>query len=334
MQPVLTIGITSYKRINELIRCIKSIQTQYVSDIEILVSEDKSPLSAEIKTVVEEFSKNIPYNIRFTSNEKNLGYDMNLGAIIKKASGKYIFFMSDDDAIYNGFLDILIPFLKNENTYGVLYAPFVYDDSKKKDRFRANVDFEISASSRHCAKYIYDAILFSGLIFRKEYVCEYDSSRFKNMNYFQVYLFLQMLLKYGGYYFSNPSVLCVGDGENAYGVSESSGGNAILANRKSVKSNLEFNKTLIKVIEMFDADEHVDVMESFARQYSIHSISGLSIARREGKQYFKEYWSIFNSLDIHIYFIARVYYILLLLFGERCTSLLLLGARKLIKKEK
>jgi hypothetical protein len=61
-----------------------------------------------------------------------------------------------------------------------------------------------------------------------------------------------MMLHYGGYYFEKPSVLCVGDGENAYGISESSGGNAILANRKSVKSNLEFNKTLIKVIRMFD----------------------------------------------------------------------------------
>ncbi len=65
-------------------------------------------------------------------------------------------------------------------------------------------------------------------------------------------MFLQMMLHYGGYYFEKPSVLCVGDGENAYGISESSGGNAILANRKSVKSNLEFNKTLIKVIRMFD----------------------------------------------------------------------------------
>ena len=84
---------------------------------------------------------------------------------------------------------------------------------------------------------------------------------------------------------------------------------------------------------MFDADEHVDVMESFARQYSIHSISGLSIARREGKQYFKEYWNILNSLDIHIYVIARVYYILLLLLGEKNTNLLLSGIRKLVKKE-
>ena len=42
MKPILTIGITSYKRVNELIRCIKSVNTRYIDDIEILVSEDNS----------------------------------------------------------------------------------------------------------------------------------------------------------------------------------------------------------------------------------------------------------------------------------------------------
>lgn len=333
MTPILTIGITSYKRIDELHRCILSINTKYVNDIEILVSEDKSPLSIEIQKMVEELAQKSDYNIIFTSNNKNIGYDMNLGAIIKKANGKYIFYMSDDDCICEGFLDILIPFLKEEKKIGVIFAPFVYSRSGKRDRYHSDNNFRISKGENNAATYVYDSILFSGLIFKKEYVANYNSSRFKNHNYFQVYMFLQMLLHYGGYYFAVPSVMCIGDGENAYGISESSGGNEILANRKNVISNLEFNKTLIKVIRMFDADENCHVIDSFAKQYSLHSYSGLLIARREGKKYFKKYWRTLNSLDIHLYPISKCYYIIMMIFGANTTSKILGPFKKLLKKE-
>ena len=342
MKPILTIGITSYKRVDELIRCIKSIRTKYRDDIEILVSEDKSPLSEEIRVAVEKLSENSEYNIRFTTNEVNLGYDMNLSAIIMKAKGDYIFYMSDDDAVADGCLDEVVSFLKSGTDAGVMYAPFVYMSTGKKDRKRSNENFVIPAGEASAAKYIYDSILFSGLIFRKEFVKDFDSSRFKNHNYFQVYMFLQMLLKHGGYYFANPSVLCIGDGENAYGLSASSSGdtslankerNALLADRTSIKSNLEFNKTLIKVIKMFDEDEDTHVIDSFAKQYSLHSYSGLSYARDAGKKYFNEYWKMFNELEIKKYPITKAYYVILNILGKKKSDILLSHFRKLVKKE-
>lgn len=332
MQPILSIGITSYKRVNELIRCIKSVQTKYTNDIEILISEDCSPLSNEIKSAVEAIQKESPYVIRFTTNEHNLGYDMNLGAIIQKCSGKYVFLMSDDDALYDGALDQIIPFLLHSDTNsGVMYAPFVFSSSMSKDRNRGHADFDIEKGEISASKYIYDSILFSGLIFRKEYVEGFDSSRFKNYNYFQVYMFLKMLYHYGGHYFAHPSVLCVGDGENAYGISESSGGNELLAHRESVKSILEFNKTLIKVIRIFDNEEDTHVFDSFEKQYSLHAYSPMSIARKCGRTYFKEYWAMLNSLDLRLYPITKVYYWMLLILGADISNYLTGGFRKILK---
>ncbi len=332
MQPILTIGITSYKRVNELKRCLKSIQTKYQNEIEILVSEDHSPLSNEIKAAVEEIKKESPYKIIFSSNEKNIGYDMNLGTIIQKSEGEYIFFLSDDDEIYGECLDEIISFLRINKNYGVLYAPFVYSDSGKKDR-NHEVNFEIVPGLESSKRYIYDSILFSGLIFKRDLVKKIDSSRFKNMNYFQVYLFLTMLYKYGGYYFKTPSILCVGDGENAYGLSESSGGNSKLADRTNVKSNLEFNRTLIEVIRMFDEDNKTDILSNFAKQYTLHSYTGLSIARSNGVKFFNEYWKILNSLNIKMGILSKVYYIILLILGKKKSDILLAGFRKKYKKE-
>ena len=331
--PVLTIGITSYKRVNELIRSIKSVQTKYIDDIEIVVSEDCSPLSTEIGEVVAKLQSESQYHIRFMPNEHNLGYDMNLGSIISKSRGKFIFFLSDDDAIYEDSLDNIISFLKSDNIghYGVLYAPFIYKSTGLKDRNRGNKDKIIPYGEKSASKYIYDSILFSGLIFRREFVVDFDSSKFKNMNYFQVYMFLKMLFHYGGYYFSYPSILCVADGENAYGIAESSGGNELLANRESIMSILEFNKTLIQVIRLFDEEEGTDVFHSFEKQYSLHSYSGLSIARRNGKGYFYNYWEKLNSLNIKLYPIVKLYYFSLLFMGSNVCDWLTKGIKKQLK---
>jgi len=333
MEPLLSIGITSYKRLSELERCINSIHTSFPDEIEVIVSEDHSPLSKEICELVNRLADTSKYRIVFSPNEINLGYDMNLGAIIRKCSGKFIFFMSDDDYIEDGCIDRLIKILKVDDSHGVFYAPFVYEGTGKWDRYRGDDPISFKGSDA-AAKYIYDSILFSGLIFRKDYVETFDSSRFKNINYFQVYLFLKMAYLKGGLYIPFPTVRCVGDGENAYGISESSGGNAVLADRKSVKSVLEFNKTLFKAIKMFDEEEGTNIFKSFEKQYSLHSYSSLSIARTEGKLYFKEYWSILNSLDIHLYPITKAYYLILLLFGKKTSDKLLSVFKKMVKKEK
>lgn len=320
MDPILSIGITSYKRVKELERCINSVDTKYADDIEIIVSEDCSPLSKEIGQKVEDMKEGCRYNLKFMPNEQNLGYDRNLAAIINKSRGKYVFLISDDDAIYEGFLDILVPFLKEKgDKYGVLYSPFVYTSSKKKDR-DYGVDLVLDKGLDNCKKHVYDSILFSGLIFKKDCVKDLDAERFLNMNYFQVYMFLKTIYNYGGYYFANPSVWCVGDGENAYGLSESSGGNDALKNRKSVISNLEFNKTLVKVVKMFDEDEGTDVLSSFGKQYSKHCISGLLLARAYGVKYYKNYWLKLKEVGVKLSPIAYLYYFVALLSGKKVSA--------------
>lgn len=334
MKPLLSIGITSYNRVKELERCITSIKTRFNEEIEVIVSEDCSPQSKEIGEAVERLKGVCPFRLEFMPNKHNLGYDRNLGAIIQKSQGKYVFLISDDDSHFEGFLDLLIPFLRGEdNNFGVVYSPFVYSEDKRVDR-NYGQDMIVEAGETSCCKHIYDSILFSGLVFRKEFVEKYDAGGFLNMNYFQVYLFLKMLYHHGGYYFEHPSVWCVGDGENAYGISESSGGNDLLANRKSVISNLEFNKTLIRVIKIFDEEEQTSVFKSFEKQYSLHAYSGLSIARRRGLKYYRSYWNKLNSLGLRIYPIAKVYYVVLLILGADFTNALTSSVRKLVKHEK
>lgn len=334
MKPVLSIGITSYNRIKELERCIKSIKTKYNDDIEVIVSEDCSPQSEEIGKTVGRLANECNFALKFMPNEHNLGYDGNLGAIIRKSNGEFVFLISDDDAMYEGFFDILIPFLKKEGNkkYGVFYAAIADNYNGRKNR-NHRVDMEIPKGEESAIKYIYDPILFSGLIFKKEYVKDIDAKSFLNMNYIQVYYFLKMILHYGGYYFAYPSVCMVGDGENAYGISESSGGNEKISDRTKVVSNIEFHRTLIQVIKRFDKEENTHVFDAFEKQYSLRSYMQMAKARSGSIETLKEFWKGMHSLDINIKPIAYIYYYMLLLLGTNICDKLTYIARRRTKHD-
>lgn len=333
MSYLLTIGIAAYNRPNELLRCLNSITTKYTNKIEIIVSEDKSPKEKEIAKVVDSYKVRSDYSVRYNTNKNNLGYDRNLKKLISLSDAKYICFMSDDDMFNQNSMDELIELLDSKKEYGVVYSPFVLSDTNEKTRFY-NECYEFTSSEKYASKHIYDSILFSGLIFNVSKVKNIDAERFLNKNYFQVYLFLTSVYKYGGYYLSKPLILCVGDGENGYGKSDSAVKNPLLMDRKSVFSNLEFHKGLISVIRMFDDDNNTHIFKTFEHEYNIRTISGLTAARKIGKNVLKEFWKKMNSLDIKINGLSHFYFLMLLILGDKITTNLLGLPRKVYGKLK
>jgi len=316
---LVSVCITSYKRVRELKRCLDSIDSRFPSKFEIVISEDNSPLSSEIKKMVLNYVKSSEYNIRFNTNTKNLGYDRNLKKLINLAKGKYIIFMSDDDMFINNSLDKIFNFLEIHNK-DFVFSPFVFQDGLFKRKY--NNDIEIKKGNNSAAKYLYDAILFSGLIFKRKLISKISAERFVNTNYFQIYLSLFMLYNYGGYYLDIQLVKCIGDGENAYGNTELSQKNHLLANRDSIYSNLEFHKGLIKAIKIFDNDFDTKIFDKFQKEYSLRIYTGLSSARRIGINAFEKYWEKANSLDIELNWIAKLYYYSLKFLGNQISNLL------------
>jgi len=161
------------------------------------------------------------------------------------------------------------------------------------------------------------------LIFKRNYIKDYDPSRFINLNYFQVYLFASVVFNHGGQYINIPLVDCFADGENGFGKNEASGKNELLANRSSIFSNLEYHKGLIKTIKIFDTDNKTKVINEFSKEYCLRSYSGLAKAKRNSNNDFNQYWKKMNLLDIEITWVAKMYYILLLTFGYSTSNFLL-----------
>jgi glycosyltransferase involved in cell wall biosynthesis len=316
--PFLSICITSYNRVNELQRCLNSIDSSNYHAIEIVISDDCSPKKHEIHAMVECFSKLTTYRVLFNSNETNLGYDCNLGRLIDLAEGTYVLFMSDDDLFLNDALDTILDHLLLHNS-SLAFSPFLINSSHTYERRFSNT-FAIQPTTDNVSKYITCSILFSGLIFKRQAIVTYSAIRFTNLLYFQVYLFASVLLTHGGHYFDIPLVNYIGDGENAFGISASSAANPFLADRQSLYSNLEYHKGLIQVIKLFDDDNGTHIIKDFSKEYSLRSYSGLARARKSGRNDLDLFWKTMNELEINIGWIAKLYYHALRLLGYNlCT---------------
>lgn len=327
-KPFLSICITSYNRVNELYRCLKSVDTVYKDLIEIIVSEDCSPKKDEIAQIVNRYASETDYSVSFNANANNLGYDRNLGKLIELAMGEYILFISDDDAFCGGALDKIIDTLR-EIECAVAFSPFIINDTGAFNR-KFEKTMRIPQGIKNVKKYLYCSILFSGLIFKKNRIVSYSTDKFKNLIYFQVYLFASVLYRNSGCYINVPLVQCINDGENAFGLSDSSEKNLLLADRKSIYSNLAYHKCLIKVIEIFDYENGTDLINSFAREYSLRAYAGMSKARKAGKNELIIYWKMMKSLDIELYLIAKMYYWALKVLGYKVCDFIFKIPRKIL----
>ncbi len=323
----LSICVTSYSRVEELIRLLKSIDlVKYRNDIEVVIAEDKSPKREQIKQAVTKFKETSDLEIRDFYNENNLGYDRNLGNLIKLSKGEYILFSSDDDTFIPNALDSYLDTLFKKSP-SLAYSPFKNGNFHKRE-YRDT--FLIPSGWQNAAFHIDNAILFSGLTFKKQAIEVLNSEEFLNTYYFQVYMFLTVFSKHGALYINIPLVNAMNDGENGYGKSNSSVKNEFLQNRKSVFSILEFNKGLIKVIKLFDDRNNANVFAEFSRQYSLKSYYGLSRAKHQGKEVYKKYITMLDSLGVDFTWHNKVYRMMLAIFGANLSDSLMSIPRKML----
>ena len=329
---LLTVGIPSYNRVETLLRCLESIDTTRIDALEILICEDKSPRKSDIKKMVECFAEKSPLNIRFYSNETNLGFDRNLAQIISLSSGKYVMYMSDDDYFMPGQLDIIIGCLSKTDC-AVAYTYFIEDKQGHMKR-KYNGDWTVRATDVGRGEIIMDFILFSGLIFRRDFVCDVSADRFVNVNYFQVYLGLTILSKYGASYFDIPLVYAGGDGENGYGTTELSEHNELLADRTAPLSNLEFHKGLVKAIRLCDEDNETHFFKTFSKEYSLRSYGHLANARLYGIKMLIDAWKKMKGLGVDMNVVSYIYYYMLLLLGKNISDFILSVPKKLLLNQR
>lgn len=120
--PVLSICIPTFNRAEFLKECLASIIPQLNGSIgekiEVVISDNGS--TDHTKKIAEEFLTKYK-NIRYFKNAENIGFDRNVFSVVEKAKGDYCWLLGDDDALFEGSLEYLIPLLEKRK-YGYLLA--------------------------------------------------------------------------------------------------------------------------------------------------------------------------------------------------------------------
>ncbi len=99
-QPLVTIGIPTYKRADSYLKCaLESAVGQTYPEIEVVVSDNCSPDHTE--AVVRSFTDP---RIRYFKQQKNIGPNSNFNFCLEQARGDYFLLLQDDDLIDTDFI--------------------------------------------------------------------------------------------------------------------------------------------------------------------------------------------------------------------------------------
>ena len=125
--PFVSLIIPTYNRPDSLAEALDSIAKQTFKNIEVIVVNDGG---CEVQNVIEAAAENI--DIKYICHQKNKGLPATRNTGIRKAQGKYITYLDDDDILYPTHIQTLVDFLE-ATEYQVAYADAYRVLQEKRD---------------------------------------------------------------------------------------------------------------------------------------------------------------------------------------------------------
>ncbi len=279
--------ILSYNRPMQLGRILSRFEGVDADGIEIVVKDDRSPKLGEIAAVVERFSKALSVPTRLSVNERNLGYDANLLDSFRVAEGQYVFLLSDDDFIDGQKIEETLAEL-SKGECDVYFAPYSGPDGVSRI-VSLTIGIDVK---RDAAALIYNSVLFSGLVIRREAArkLDLDYHFLAGSIYSQVYLCTALIFKsqcFGG--LPKGLLYLGGDGDNYFGSNEASVDGEKLRDRAHIASNLIYQRYLWKVVERLSVDVDPGIFAAFSAEYRLRLVAHCFRARSLGADSYKRF---------------------------------------------
>lgn len=153
-EPLITIGVPTYDRMDSLFKCIEHILSQSYSNIELIVSDNRSSSSDLIKKrVLERFNDT---RLNFISQKENIGATANFSYVLNSASGNYFMWCGDDDFLSPTYVWSVVNFLERNLDYvsccGAPYSILPNGDMRKVIGSEGNFEHD-NAFVRVCDTY-------------------------------------------------------------------------------------------------------------------------------------------------------------------------------------
>jgi glycosyltransferase involved in cell wall biosynthesis len=153
---LVTIGIPTYNRPNELKKAIESAINQSYKNLEIIISDN---CSTDI--LVEQLCRNYvsrDNRIVYFRQKENIGPILNYKYVSDNASGKYHIFLADDDWLSENYIEECVNTLENTD-YSIAFGKMkFYDTDYSFIKSCPQVEFKENDSEYRIEKYCKTAI--------------------------------------------------------------------------------------------------------------------------------------------------------------------------------
>lgn len=171
-QKVLSLCFPTYNRgwcMQEQIFRLRQCPQNVLDSIEILISDNCS--SDNTQQIVED-AINDGFECRYIRNHENLGMDGNFVSCFKKATGKYIWLLGDDDIIRIEQLAHLVKVLSRSTEFGLIHIMC------HGNKIGTNTIIEVSDKSEMIKSVSYYVTFISANIVNGKYVKDIDFDRY------------------------------------------------------------------------------------------------------------------------------------------------------------
>lgn len=314
----LSICIPAYNRPKELLRLLNSIDSKYSDDIEIVIAEDMSPEREAIRQAVEDYKKTSHYDVHYYENETNYGYDKNIRQTAKKAQGRWVMFMGNDDQYVKGALDRFIEWMKKHDDLGYVlrrYRSLRQDGSKEEYRYSdGDVFFEPGEDT--IVELYRRSIFISGFTFRKSCFDDYDCADFDGTLMFQFYILSKVCLENKAAYCDIPITIWMVGGRPDFGKSKSEK-DLYESGSNTYSNSINFLSQIEKITVDIDEKLGTHIKPGVMKSYSKYSFGFLFEHRDDGVKVFREYAREIKKLGLGDSAYFYIYYYALLLLGTK-----------------
>lgn len=134
---LVSIGIPTYNRPDELDQCLQLIRKQTHKNIEIIVSDNASSKSPQIEKIVNRHQLQ-DSRIVFFQQKDNIGSIGNFEFVLEKASAEFFMWAADDDELELTYIEQLLPVLQKNNDYGFVVSGYDVVDKMSQPPIRSD----------------------------------------------------------------------------------------------------------------------------------------------------------------------------------------------------
>jgi O-antigen biosynthesis alpha-1,2-rahmnosyltransferase len=327
---LFSVCIPAYNRVHHLAPLLQSILTQGFRDFEVVICEDRSPERAKIATIVREFQSRYPGVLQYFENSENLGYDGNVRNLVEKASGKFCFFMGNDDIMCSGALENVASVIRRYPKVGLVLKSYGWFD-ETPDRvnqeirwFNEEKEFPPGISAIRFA--FRRSGVLAGYIVHRDTAAEVATAKFDGTLYYQMHLTANVLIHKSAVCTPKVLILCR-NGQPDFGHSEKEKGK-YLPGRYTPQARLNMISGALSIIRDLKETKGIDVVEDVIHDYANYFYpyiwDQLNLPLGEFYRLYRGY----GRMGFAKYPLFHVYFVLAYMLGQKRFDALTAVVRK------